>query len=357
MKKLVHGGDVYSPLLKDKRIIDFSANINPLGIPKRVLEATKKSIDDCINYPDPLSRKLISSLAESENVPESYITCGNGAADLIFRLVFSLKPKKSMVLAPTFAEYEEALTLADCEVLRHRLYEVSDFKLTNKIIEDIDSSLDILFLCNPNNPTGKTIERSLMIDIAKACDKNNVILVIDECFLEFVDDYESLSMIHFLGKFENIIILKAFTKLYAIPGLRLGYLLTANTNINEGVANIAQPWSVSVPASAAGVAALKEKEYVIESLKLIKEEKKRLIGALEEKGFRTFNPMANYILFKIEDNTGEKARRFREAMKNEGILIRSCENYSGLTSEFSRIAVKSTKDNLEFIEKLNSVNL
>ncbi|MEG0919006.1 MAG: histidinol-phosphate transaminase [Anaerovoracaceae bacterium] len=357
MKNLVHGGDIYSAQKEiGKKIYDFSANINPLGVPDGIINAVTKCLKDCSNYPDPLCRDLIAKLAKAEGINNEYILCGNGAADIIFRITLSKKPKKALVTGPTFAEYEQALSVVDCKTNHYILKEEHDFAVQDDILDYMEDGIDIMFICNPNNPTGRLTDKNLMDQILQKSVKNNITLVVDECFIEFIQKPEELTVKSYLSKMDNLIILKAFTKNYAMAGFRLGYCLCSNKETLDKIYEMGQPWSVSIPAQVAGLAALDEDEYVRDAMEVISAERRVLVDALTSVGFKVFKPMANYIFFKIADRDGMKRGNiFREKMRSAGFLIRDCSNYVGLTHEFSRIAVRRIDENLAFIDAMKQV--
>ena len=340
MGKHIHGGDIYALQGQGSSILDFSVNTNPLGMPKGVIDAARDAIFLCEHYPDPLCRELAHALAQSEGVRQDQLVFGNGAADIIFRLVFSQKPQRAMVLAPTFAEYKQALMAAGCEVVHHFLSVQDGFCLTQSILDELDG-IDILFLCNPNNPTSKTIEPALLLRILEECKRSGILLVVDECFNCFLDEPNAHTLKHKLDDYPNLFILQAFTKLYAMAGLRLGYGLCANTALLEKMSVCSQPWSVSVVAQRAGVAALKETDYVQNARELIIEERKYLLEQLGILGIEAIGHEANYIFFR--------SPYALEKLKAEGILIRSCANFSGLDSTYYRIAIKTHGQNIKLI--------
>ena len=300
--KLTHGGDIYTYKEMFKReALDYSANINPLGMPRGVKEALIESIDSWANYPDPLCRKLKYDLAENEKVDNEYIILGNGAADIIFRLVYALKPKKAIVLAPTFSEYEEALTSVECKVQYHYLKEEDGFLLRDDFIECISDEIDMVFICNPNNPTGELVSIELLEKILKRCREKDVMLVMDECFNDFIEEPERYTMKNYLKENKNLFILKAFTKIYAMAGLRLGYGLSSDERLLKKMTSVSQPWAVSIPAQIAGVQALKEKEYLKKTEELIRKESNYLKEALRKLNMKIYGSKANYIFFKDED--------------------------------------------------------
>lgn len=357
MTKLVHGGDIYTAMengIKQEDILDYSANINPLGMPEGVKTAVAGALDKCDHYPDPLCRKLSEAVAEKEGISKDYLIFGNGAADLIFRLVMAKSPAKAMVLAPTFAEYETALSLVKCEISRYQLKEKEGFALTEDFISCITDELDMIFLCNPNNPTGRQIDQDLLERIINVCKAKDVLLVVDECFIDFLEKPDKVTVRGHIADNPNLFILRAFTKNYAMPGLRLGYGICSDSGLMEAIADTGQPWSVSLVAQEAGLQALKEEEYLESARQLIFAERENLVKGLEKLGYTVFKPAANYIFFKLKQaEDTEYVDSFIEDMSREGILIRSCENYHGLAKGFFRIAVRKKEENLILLDKLN----
>ena len=346
-KKLVHGGNVYDAAGRlSTEALDFSANINPLGIPQGVLRAMEESLSQACHYPDPLCRALVGAIARWENVPEGWILCGNGAADLLFRLALAQKPKRALLLAPTFAEYAQALTAVGCQVERFFLSPETGFALTEEFLEALDESLDLVCVCNPNNPTGLAAPKELMERILLRCQQLGIFLLADECFTDFLDAPEEVTLKDSLGNFSNLMILKAFTKLYAIPGIRLGYSISSNEKLLGEMFSCGQPWSVSVPAQAAGIQALKEEEYRCQTKELIPKERAFLSEQLTDLGFQVYPSQANYLFFHSSDTLLD------EKLKEGKILIRSCQNYPGLEAGYFRIAVKSHEENQRLIEAL-----
>ena len=155
MKAYTHGGDILTAKMGFQgEIVDFSANLNPLGMPESVRRAAAAAVKGAVHYPDPLCRVLTEGIARRDGVEREWVLCGNGAADLIFRLAFALRPKRALVTAPTFSEYQEAMEAAGSEVVYHRLTPDNDFNLTDAVLEDLDGRLEMAFFCTPNNPTG-----------------------------------------------------------------------------------------------------------------------------------------------------------------------------------------------------------
>lgn len=342
-----HGGDIYTY----ENVLDFSANINPLGTPAAVIEAACSGVRASANYPDPLCRELITAIAGQEQVKKEQIICGNGAADLIFALCVALKPKKALLIAPSFYEYEQALRAVDCEIRYHYLKEEDGFHLREDYLNALTDDIDIAFLCNPNNPTGILTEKPFLLRILERCRENDIFFVADECFNDFLQEPERNTLKDQLEKYDHFLILKAFTKIYAMAGLRLGFALTANEALLTKMNRCSQPWSVSIPAQKAGIAALKEKEYIRSTLQLIKKERAYLLDAMKamkEAGFKVYDSAANYIFFQGPPSL------YEECLKKQ-IMIRDCSNYEGLRKGFYRIVVKQHNENRKLIETLKEL--
>jgi len=343
---LIHGGDTEGYILEYGRPpLDFSANCNPLGVPPGVARAIAEAAPSADKYPDPLCRRLRSALGEKLGLPPEYVLCGNGAADIIFRLALALRPRRALVTAPTFAEYALALGTVGCEVIHHRLPPERGFTVEEDILEKIPGA-DIVFICNPNNPTGKTVSPALMEKILHACGKSGALLVVDECFNGFLDAPEAHTLRGRLKDSPNLLILDAFTKLYGMAGVRLGYCLTSSAPLLEKLKDAGQPWAVSSLAQAAGIAALREEEYVRRARALIREERAWLKTALEKAGLGHVSGEANYLFFRSDvEDLAERTRR-------RGVLIRDCGNYVGLTKGYYRVAVRAHEENEAMIAAL-----
>ncbi|MDO4301172.1 MAG: histidinol-phosphate transaminase [Clostridia bacterium] len=341
----IHGGDIYT---YNKKVIDFSANISPLGVTENIISAIEKSLCEISNYPDVEYRELREAIAEREKVSSESIICGNGAAEIIFNLVQALKPKKVLFIFPSFAEYEQAVNTINAKKRYYYLSEKNNFNLTEDILGFIDNTIDLMFICNPNNPTGTVIKKELLLKIADKCKACNSILLIDECFMDFVYDCNNYSMVNNINSYNNIMILKAFTKLYAIPGLRLGYGISNSGKLVEKIYNCRQPWNVSVVAQAAGIAALRELNLPQKVREYVKTEKDYIMREFSELNIKFFDSKANYILFKANKELDKELLR-------HNILIRNCSNYKGLKYGYFRIAVKNHADNKKLIDSIKQV--
>lgn len=346
---LIHGGDWagYEAEYGEKPL-DFSSNISPLGLPTGVRTALEGVLEEADRYPDPLCRGLRGAVAKAEGADPAWCLCGSGAADLIYRAVLAKRPLRALVTAPTFAEYEAALELAGCRVDHSVLKEENGFLLGEDFLRAITPDMDMVFLCEPNNPTGRTTPRTLLARVLERCRAAGALLVVDECFGDFLADPAAHTMKGWLADHENLLILKAFTKLYAMAGVRLGYCLSSDADLLENMRRAGPPWAVSSLAQAAGTAALKETEYAERVRALVRAERPRLAGELDRLGFRVIPGEANYLLFFSPTPLVEPLRR-------RGILLRDCGNYQGLGGGWYRTAVRTRAENRRLIAALEEI--
>lgn len=326
-----HGGNIHGL----SGVLDFSANINPLGMIEGVRNAIAASAADCIIYPDPFCNELREALGVMLECDKQNIVCGNGAADLIYRIVHAFRPKNALICAPTFGEYKKALDECGCCVKEHVLSADNDFALTDAVLDDIDG-MDMVFLCSPNNPTGQLIDCELMKKIADTCSSKGALLVCDECFIGFVEERERFSLMNWLN--EHCIVISALTKLYAMPGVRLGFAVCGCSQTADLLSKSGQFWSVSAPAQAAGLAALAEEWYVERTADYIKRERKYLTDELSACGAEVFPSAANFLLIRSVPDLCER-------LMEDNIIIRKCENFSGLDECFFRIAIRTHDEN------------
>ncbi len=347
--ELVHGGDWAGYRAEfGCDALDFSANVSPLGLPAGVAAAITNALPTADRYPDPLCRELCAALARAEGVPADWILCGNGAADLIFRLALAVRPRRALLPAPTFAEYEAALQTVGCAVQRVFLREENEFAVTEKFIDAVTPETDIVFLCQPNNPTGQVTPPALVERLVRRCAECGAVLVVDECFLDFLPDRDAWTAKQLLRDTPQLVILKAFTKLYAMAGVRLGYALCGDTTLLEKMRGAGQPWAVSSLAQAAGLAALQETAYAGAVRALIAEQRPRMAAGLRALGLRVMDGQANYLLFRATPDFGEKLRR-------RGAVVRSCANYPGLDAAWYRTAVRTAEENTRLLQIMGEI--
>ena len=383
MGRFEHGGDIYA----HKGAIDFSANINPLGMPGAVIEAIRQNASNYDVYPDHECRELRQAIAHAEGTRPEYVICTAGASDLIQRVCLAFRPRAALVTAPCFSGYEEALEQAGTTIVRHVLREEDEFNVTDAILgftrigavtgrgqeapgsdEGVSESsgeasgsggrasgladaprpqcpVDLVFLCSPNNPTGLTISRELLEQIIAEAHGAGVPVVLDECFLDFTQEQSAVDLCE---RFPNLIVMRAFTKLYAMAGLRLGYGICADADLLGRLKAMGQLWAVSTPAQVAGIAALGVPQWAEETRAYVDEQRARLAEGLEACGMRVIPGEANYLMFR-------SPQILYDELLARGFLIRRCENYVGLDSSWYRVAVRTEEENAAFLAALKEV--
>ena len=335
-----HGGAISADVL------DFSANLNPLGMPENIKEALARSVGDWERYPDPDCAELTMRLSERLGVPPEKIVCGNGAADLIYRIIGAVSPKRALIAVPCFSEYKKALEESGAEVCGYSLSEENGFAagddLLNAAAERLNGG-DMLILTSPNNPTGQVISKDILRELCAVCEKRNIIFLCDECFIDLTDN------LHSVREFLNpcVISLSAFTKTYALAGLRLGYAVFGDERLSQTVKRRGQFWSVSSPAQTAGTAALDpvNNDYLERSRRLISNGREFLTKELSALGIKVFPSDANFLLLKSE-------LPLYDILSEQGIIIRCCSNFETLNENYYRIAVRSESENQRLISAL-----
>lgn len=362
-----HGGNIYK-IFREKnidKILDYSSNINPYGLPENLKKEIFEKLFVLERYPDPDYIELREKIAEKNNLNIENIIVGNGATEIIFLFMKILSPKKVLIVSPTFGEYERAIkasTLANdnLKINYFELKEAENFVLNIKNLEtELENNYDLLILCNPNNPTGQFLKLKKLEEILKICEQKNTKLFVDEAFVEFVEDWENESIINSKENKENLFVIRAFTKIFAIPGLRLGYGICFNKNLLKKMLEKKEPWSVNNIADLAGQTVLDDENYIQKTKEWIKDQKKYMYENLNKiEGLRVYKTEVNFILLKIEDNLLEKGldvKNLRKKMLEKGILIRDASNFIYLNKHYFRLAIKDKLNNEKVIETLTSI--
>ena len=351
MYKYSHGGNAVFESGKEN-ILDLSASINPLGMPENVINAVAREIPNCTHYPDSSSAELRNKIAEFENVKPEMILCGNGASDIIFRLPRAAQAGKIMITAPTFSDYERSARSFGAKVVLYPLSEGSGFMLDDGFLRAVRTERpDLIYICNPNNPTGKLTDIAFVSQLAGCCYEIGALLVLDECFLGFVQQSEMYTGKALLDKFSNLVILKAFTKLFALPGIRLGYAICRDRKLIESLYFHGADWSVSNLAQAAGMAALDGAEDMIKrTAAYVAAERLKIENELVHLGICVYKSQANYVFIRNPYDFD----LFHELDK-KGIRIRSCHNFHNLDSRYCRIAVSTAEINLKLLSAVGEI--
>ena len=382
-----HGGNIYKIFREKniKEILDYSSNINPYGIPESLKKRITENLEILERYPDPDYVELRQKLAHLNKVDISNIVLGNGATEIIFLFMKVINPQKVLIVSPTFREYERAVKATErvenssilgdshkkkydeksfgkqkIEVEYFELKENDDFKLNiDNLKSELAKKYDLLIMCNPNNPTGKFLKLDETEEILKECNKYNTKLFIDEAFIDFLKDGMKESIINTKENKQNLFVTRAFTKFFAIPGLRLGYGIYFDKKLEKGISEKKEPWSVNNIAEIAGLTVLDDTEYIEKTLKWITEEKIYMYEKLNEiNGIKPYKTEVNFITVKIENNfilKGLNVKILRGKMIEKGILIRDASNFNFLDERFFRLAIKDRKNNDRVIETLKKI--
>ena len=342
-KKQMHGGDIYRNQVK----LDFSVNMNPLGVPEAVKAALYEAVENCSTYPDIEAEHLKKAVSEMLDVPEEYLLFGNGASELFMAIVHGIRPNKTVIPVPSFYGYEHAAEALGRDVRYYEMKPEHGFALGEDFFEVLTEEVELLFLANPNNPTGNLISQESMRELLRYCREKGIFVVLDECFIEFCD--RGLSMLHEIEQFENLILVRAFTKIYSIPGVRLGYLVCGNRALNERIKRQLPEWNLSGFAQAAGCACASQTGFIESTKAYIKTEREFLKEGICRLGVNVLSGEANYLLVFTEEDLYSR-------LLEKGILIRDCGNFKGLSKGFYRIAVKSRRENEILLKAMGEID-
>lgn len=364
-----HGGDIYSCLPSQNsgeaecgelsentynKIRDFSVNINYRGMPEAVRLAAERAVKESVHYPDPEYRILRAAIVKRENarvsnpITQEQIICGNGAAELMFALAAAYRPKKALLAVPSFFEYEQALSSFGCEIKHFYMQEEQNFRLEEIFLGAIDETIDCIILGNPNNPTGQMIETELIHALTDLCQRLGILLVLDESFFDFLsetDQAKTFSGVQEIQDNHRLFIIKSFTKMFGMPGLRFGYGICSDNLLIEKTRGIMQPWNVSVPAQEAARQAALEIDFERETACQNEKNRMQMKTWMEQAGYRVYPSNTNFLLFQGPEYL--KSFCFKQ-----GFLIRDCSNFRGLFDGFFRICIRSEAENAELMEVL-----
>lgn len=341
----IHGGDIY----RNPGVLDFSANCNCYGMPQAVQKAALRGVLYANAYPDPECEALREAVADYEGVKAAQILCGNGASELLLALVTAFGPRRALLAAPCFLEYERVLAAVGTQIEWQVLSEKNGYLPGADFLDVLKKTdADMVILTNPNNPTGTLLSSEYVKQVVKLTGERGITLVMDECFLDFLEEPDHYSAKQYLDSDSHLIVLKAFTKTFACAGLRIGYLLCGNQEVLCKCKKHLPEWNVSIPATYAGIAASGEREWLRETSEQIRTEREWLRGQLTQLGYHVVPGAANFLFF-----TGKTG--LYEHCLSHGILIRDCSNYFGLDAGAYRVCVKKRADNERLLTVLQEV--
>ena len=359
LEPCVHGGEVWEIAketgLSVEDLVDFSSSINPLGPSPRALEAIKNSFDKLTLYPDSNSTALREALAcHFGKINKNNVIMGNGSTELIylFAQVFLKRGDVALVAAPSFGEYANAIIRSGGKPKHLKLTQDFQFEL-DAFLEEMKDAKTI-FLCNPNNPTSILIPDNILERIVEKALEEDVVILLDEDFIEFVEDEKRHSFVNRIDRFPNVFVLRTFTKFYGLTGLRVGYGIADEETI-EVFSRAKMPWNVNSLAEAAAMVALADEEHSRRTMEVVKEQKKFLSNELSRiDGFSVFPADTNFILIDVR-KTGVRASQLREKMIRQGLLVRDCSSFMGLDAFYVRVAVRTRRENERLLDAFRKV--
>ena len=347
MKRFLHGGDIYKQSPPKGEWLDFSANINPLGLSDKVRNAIVNNIGNVVHYPDPDARELKAAIAAHYHLPEEGIILGNGAAELLYLFFLLMRFPNVLLPQPAFSDYERAVLAAGSHAEYTFMKPEDGFRLSWEKLEDLLPAVDCAVFGNPNNPTGNLVAAGDFEECLKNI-RGGAWILVDESFMDFRADAEKYTVKHLVEKYPRLFVVQSMTKFYALPGLRLGFGV-ARPELVERMEAAKDVWNVNLLAQQAGVAALSDENYRKDTLRWISEERGFMETALHSlPGLRVFPPGVNFVLVDVRD-AGVDAECILAGMKQRGILLRDCSNYPSLDRNYLRMAIRSHEENLKLM--------
>lgn len=350
----IHGGNIHA-IAREKgiaarQLIDFSANINPLGFSPRVKKVLLNSRQLILHYPDRHAYDFINEISCFHGIPAQCILAGNGSTEFIFLLPRVLKPKKTLLIIPTFSEYESGIQKTNGTVSYFKTHESEEFAInTEKLIKEVRKGYDALYICNPGNPTGVLTGKETLRDIVKFAQHIGTTVIIDETFIDFTEEQ---SLKHTIQHCENLYILRSMTKFFGLPGLRAGYLLSCKGNIAK-LREQQEPWTMNALAQYASIESLKDPRFIRNTILYIQEARNKLIRKLNKiPCLKIFPGAANYLLLRLDKSSPMTVSALYENLLKKGIIIRKCDTFKGLNENFFRIAVRKYAENKILVREL-----
>lgn len=356
----MHGGDLDAIErafgIPKNEISDFSGNINPLGFPKKAAEKLAENISMVCQYPDKNYISLKKSISKYTGANPKNIVVGNGSTELISTFIKSVNAKKTLIMSPAYSEYENAVKVMGSEYEYFELKESDDFELnTARLLTALNDNIGLFIACNPNNPTGTAISTKDMEIILIHCKKRGISVMVDETYIEFSDNIESICSIPLAEKYDNIFIIRGISKFFAAPGLRLGYGITSSKKFHELLSANQDPWSVNILASYAGELIFTDTDFINKTRHLISSERKRIYKEISFwKNVKIFKSASNFILLKLLSDKISAADIF-EYMAMRKMVIRDASSFTYLDESYLRFCILSPKENTALLTELKAI--
>lgn len=355
-----HGSDLeeiekYYHIAKEE-IIGFGANVNPLGLSEHVKKELTGHLDIISTYPDRKYTSLRQAISDYCHVDPSHIVVGNGSTELISLLIEHRHPKKALLLGPTYSEYERELSLCGGKMECYNLSAQQDFRLDIKdFCNHLDDAVDLLIICNPNNPTSSALTAAEMEEIVKCCRRHDIFVMVDETYVEFAPSVEQITAMPLAKHYKNLMILRGVSKFFAAPGLRLGYGVTSNDEFLSVILRHQNPWTLNSIGAFAGELMLRDTDYIQKTRELITKERTRMYEGLKKiPGFKVFEPTANFILVQITQPGVTSFDVFDHLIRKK-LMVRDCSSFESLNGEFFRFCIMKPEDNTRLLNAIGDV--
>lgn len=359
-KHYLHGGDLdsisYIYGIPRDEIIDFSGNINPLGISPLAKEELSKNLDLISTYPDRNYTSLRNEISNYVGAKAEHIIVGNGATELISLMMQIKSPKNAIIVGPTYSEYEREILLVGGKVQYFPLKEDLDFQLdTNEFLTHLTSDVDLLVICNPNNPTSTCIYSDQLEKILTFCKKNNIFVLIDETYIEFVENMDTITAVPFIHRYNNLMILRGISKFFSSPGLRLGYGICSNEDLLSQINSYKNPWTINILASFGAELMFQDKKYINRTKGLFNTERTKIYKEMScWKNIKLYQPEANFVLFKLL-RSDIRSQDVFEKMIAKKMLIRDASSFPFLNDRFLRFCFLLPEQNEHLLQELKVI--
>ncbi len=359
-KKEFHGSDL--ELIEQEygipkhQIVSFSSNVNPIGISYKLKQSIHDNVDVLTTYPDRECVELRRAISEYCMAPLEQIMVGSGVTELISMCIETIKPKKALLINPTYSEYERVIKINGGEVISFPVEEKDEFRLNvEKLCDTLEDAYDLLVICNPNNPTGTSVKHEELRKIFTYCKQHKIYVMVDETYVEFAEEIAQITSIPLAQEFDNVFVMRGISKFFAAPGLRLGYMINSNDEIRDYMNRAKNPWTINTLAAVCGAEMFRDIEFIMETQRVMREEKNRLLEILKGiSGLKVYEPTANFILMKILKPKVTSEMIFEHCIK-DGLMIRDCSSFPGFGKEYIRFCICKPEDNTRLMNKLKEI--
>ena len=352
-----HGGDIWGAAERQgvplSRVLDFSANINPLGPSLKARKRLARDVSLVALYPDKRQAELRRLLAARDGIAEDCILFGNGATQLIHLLPRVGRYKRALIVEPTFSEYRRALSNSGSEIREFFLTPKNNFHLDLNLLLRVlgREQPNVLLLASPNNPTGLVSPHRMLLRVSAFCEERDIDLIVDESFIEFTTEPSLMTL---ATHRRRLLVVRSLTKSFALAGLRIGYLVAGRSRVEE-LAHRMEPWSVNTLALSAAAASILDTNYIQKARSLIQREREYLSRELPQLGWlHSYPSSANFLLARIRARY-TTAPALERMLAARNVLVRDASDFRGLDNQYLRFAVRQRRENRRLLAELEAI--